>query len=75
MKFYEFSQKEYEDLLAEESFEAGMEEGLKTGIEALIFDNLEEEVPEERILDKLMRRFSLNRDQAQRYLEELKTNQ
>ena len=50
-------------------------EGLKTGIEALISDNLEEEVPEERILDKLMRRFSLNRDQAQRYLEELKTNQ
>ncbi len=75
MKFYEFSQKEYEDLLAEESFEAGMEEGLKAGIEALIFDNLEENVPEERILDKLMRRFSLDKDQARHYLEALKANQ
>ena len=90
MKFYEFSQKEYEDLLAEESFEAGMEKGLEkgmeagiekglkkgleAGIEALISDNLDEGVPEDRILDKLMRRFSLDKAQAQHYLEELKTN-
>lgn len=68
MKFYEFTQKEYEELLAEESFEAGV----AVGIQALIFDNLEEGIPESRILDKLMRRFSLSREQAQTYLSESK---
>ncbi|MCI5687366.1 MAG: hypothetical protein MR303_02545 [Emergencia sp.] len=82
MKFYEFTQKEYEELPAEESFEAGVEKGLatglekgiKTGIQALIFDNLEEGIPESRILDKLMRRFSLSREQAQTYLSESKAS-
>lgn len=39
-----------------------------------IKDGLEEGIPEDRILDKLMRRFSLDKAQACHYLEEAKAN-
>ncbi len=44
----------------------GLEQGLEQGIQAFVLDNLEEKVPEERIIDKLKRRFSLTEDEAQR---------
>ena len=36
------------------------------GIEAFILDNLEENIPRGRIIDKLIRRFSLSREDAER---------
>lgn len=39
-------------------------EGLEQGIEALVLDNLEEGFSEERILTKLEKRFSLDRERA-----------
>ena len=45
-------------------FNDGIVEGLEKGIRALILDNLEEGVREERILEKLQKRFSLTRTEA-----------
>ncbi len=41
--------------------EIGIAEGRTQGIEAFILDNLEENIPRGRIIDKLIRRFSLSR--------------
>ena len=41
-----------------------MSRGLARGIEALIIDNLEENKSEEQILQKIVKRFSLNREDA-----------
>lgn len=44
----------------------GIAEGRTQGIEAFILDNLEENIPRGRIIDKLIRRFSLSREEAER---------
>lgn len=49
----------------------GRSEGRMEGIQALILDNLEEDVPRERILMKLEKRFDLTQEQAMRYFEEV----
>lgn len=49
----------------------GRSEGRMEGIQALILDNLEEDVPRERILMKLEKRFDLTQEQAMRYFEQV----
>ena len=49
-----------------------MEDGIKKGIRALIIDNLEEGTPENKIIQKLERLFSLSQESAEKYLEETK---
>lgn len=44
-----------------------VEHGKEIGIEAFILDNLEENIPRDRIIDKLVRRFSLTRESAESY--------
>lgn len=51
----------------EEALEEGIEIGVLTGINALIQDNLEEGKTKEQIIVKLMRHFSLSREQAEEY--------
>ena len=46
--------------------EEGFAAGLQEGINALILDNLEEGVPKERIAEKLMKRFGLEREDAEK---------
>ena len=48
----------------------GQEIGRKEGIQALILDNLEEQVTQERILTKLQKRFNLNETEAKHYYEQ-----
>ena len=48
----------------------GQEIGQKEGIQALILDNLEEQVTQERILIKLQKRFNLNETEAKHYYEQ-----
>lgn len=55
--------------LGESIYLEGKEEGIEQGIEAFILDNLEENVPEERILEKLQRRFKLEKDAAKSYFD------
>ena len=49
--------------------EEGLSEGLKTGIEAFIADNIEEGIPRDRILEKLQRRFNLDYEAAVQMLD------
>lgn len=60
------SEKEY-------SREEGLAEGLEQGIRAIIMENLEEHVPEERIIQKLQKYFSLDHGKAAAYLEKEKS--
>ena len=48
----------------------GKAEGMAAGIAAFILDNLEEHKTEEQILAKLVKRFSLSREEAGKYLDE-----
>ena len=43
----------------------GIAEGRTQGIEAFILDNLEENIPRDRIVEKLIRRFSMTPEEAE----------
>ena len=49
--------------------EAGEQKGIEKGIEAFILDNLEENIPKERIIEKLQKRFDLSQMKAESYIE------
>ena len=46
-----------------------IDEGMEKGIQALIEDNREDGVSEERIVEKLQKRFSMDRGKAEAYLQ------
>lgn len=47
-----------------------LEEGIEQGIQAMVLDNLEEQVPKDRIVDKLQRHFRLDREKAEEYYKQ-----
>ena len=53
---------------AREKMQIETQEVQEHGIRAMILDNLEEEIPEDRICEKLCRRFELSREQAEGYI-------
>lgn len=57
------------DLVVEEAMERGMNIGIERGIEAFILDNLEENIPKTRIVEKLQKRFQLEKSRAEDYFE------
>ena len=46
-----------------------LEEGIEQGIRAMVLDNLEEQIPKDRIMDKLQKHFKLDRERAEQYFE------
>ncbi len=52
-----------------QGMEQGLEYGVEQGIKAMIIDNLEDGHSADKILDKLMRHFSLSREKAQIYYD------
>ncbi len=48
----------------EQGIAQGLEQGLEQGMRALILDNLEEDIPQQRILEKLKARFGLSEEEA-----------
>ncbi len=52
-----------------EGLAEGRAEGLRYGINAFILDNLNENIPRERILEKLMKHFQVTQEQASTYIE------
>ena len=56
-------------MLIDEGMEKGIEKGMEKGIQALIEDNREGGVSDERIIEKLQKRFSMDRGKAESYLE------
>ena len=71
----EFDQEEYEEMIRRESKEDGFREGLSQGIEQGIFifikDKLEDGIPNERIIEKLIKNYNLDEQTAQKYISEL----
>ena len=53
----------------EKGMKKGIEKGMEKGIQALIEDNREDGVSDERIIEKLQKRFSMDRGKAESYLE------
>lgn len=51
-------------------WQEGEKVGIQKGIQALILDNLEEQVAQERILGKLQKRFNLSEKEAEYYYEQ-----
>ena len=47
-----------------EGIQLGRSEGVEEGLKAFILDNIEENIPKERIIEKLQRRFDLSEEQA-----------
>ena len=47
-----------------EGIQLGHSEGVEEGIKAFILDNIEENIPKERIIEKLQKRFDLSEEQA-----------
>lgn len=68
----EYNEKKRRKLDRQSGFEDGLASGIERGMEAFILDNLEEGVPEERIIDKLMLRFQLDNEKAQDYVQKYK---
>ena len=50
-----------------EGLSQGIEQGIEQGIQALILDNLEEGFSEERIIEKLQKRFGVDEEKAKNY--------
>ncbi len=76
-KYIDFS--ENEELWKEVMHVSGLgmsifEEGLEVGIQVLIEDNLEEQIPKERSLEKLQKRFQLTKEKAEEYYDRFAGN-
>lgn len=56
-------------MLMDEGRIEGREEGRQEGIRAIILDNLEENIPKEKILIKLQKRFDLTEEQSEQYYQ------
>ena len=54
----------------EEGHSAGLAEGISQGIKIFIEEFMEEQLPKEQILAKLVKRFSLTKEEALHYLDE-----
>lgn len=71
-EYIDFS--ENEELWKEEKSMDGLgeciyNEGREEGIEAMVLDNLEEQVPMERIISKLQKYFQLTEEMSQQYYQ------
>ena len=67
MKSDEMREAEYMKLL--ERDEMNYERGREEGIQAFVLDHMEESVPRERTIEKLMKRFALGEEAAAAYYE------
>ena len=54
--------------------EKGMEKGVEEGIKVFILDNIEENIPKERTIEKLQRRFGVTEEQAMEKYEKYGEN-
>ena len=69
----EYDENEFREFLKEDSWkkghEAGMQDGIKTGIREIIRTFSELQLPKEQLLEKLMNSFSLSVEDAEEYIE------
>lgn len=55
----------------EQGIERGIEQGLERGMEAFILDKLEDDVPKQRVVEKLQKRFGLSEKEAICYYDKV----
>ncbi len=69
----EYDENEFREFLKEDSWkkghEAGVQDGIKTGIREIIRTFTELQLPKEQLLDKLTNSFSLSVEEAEEYIE------
>lgn len=69
----EYYENEFREFLKEDSWkkghEAGVQDGIKTGIREIIRTFTELQLPKEQLLDKLTNSFSLSVEEAEEYIE------
>ena len=69
----EYNQTAHLKAVRQESFEDGKEQGIaigeERGIRIFIEDKLEDHVPEETIIHKLMTKYELTKEEAMEYIE------
>ena len=53
----------------EDGLEEGIEKGIEKGIAAFVLDYVEENIPKEKCVQKLQKRFSLTKEKAEEYYE------
>lgn len=70
MKLLERDERNYERGL-EEGITQGLKRGLDYGIRAMILDNIEADIPKHLIIDKLQKRFEIDRDTAESYYDNI----
>lgn len=57
--------------LGQSILEEGMQQGMRQGgIQALVLDNIEEQIPRERTIKKLQKRFGLTAEKSEQYYEQ-----
>lgn len=57
--------------ILEEGMQQGMQQGMRQGgIQALVLDNIEEQIPRERTIEKLQKRFGLTAEKSEQYYEQ-----
>lgn len=74
MKLLERDERNYERGLEEgikEGITQGLKRGLDYGIRAMILDNIEADIPKHLIIDKLQKRFEIDRDTAESYYDNI----
>ncbi|MGN0170020.1 MAG: hypothetical protein ACI39H_04570 [Lachnospiraceae bacterium] len=73
MSIFEYDEERHKKFIREEGYEdgfsAGHSQGISQGIKAMILENLEENVPTERILEKIQKHFHLTEEDAETYFE------
>ena len=69
----EYDENEFREFLKEDSWkkghEAGVQDGIKTGVREIIRTFTELQLPKEQLLDKLTNSFSLSVEEAEEYIE------
>ena len=79
VSLYEYDAAKHDRTVLNEGIEIGRKEGIKEGyaegIRAFIIDNLEDGKSEEIIIEKIIKRFQLQADEAKKFYESLSANQ
>lgn len=70
----EYDEKEHMKLVRRDAKEEGIEEERENGIRLLIKDKLEDDIPIDRIREKLKRIYQLSPEKDEEYLEKYAAN-
>ena len=68
MSIFEYDEEREMKLIRRDEREIGREQGIKQSMKCFILDNLEEQIPEERIIEKLQKYFGISPEEGRRLI-------